>query len=64
MKKGKKLYEGKAKIIYATNDKNLQDLVLKDKIIMSRINKSRLKSIFNYSSHFKNINFIFNRVFK
>ena len=23
MKKGKKLYEGKAKIIYATNDKNL-----------------------------------------
>ena len=23
MKKGKKLYEGKAKIIYATNEKNL-----------------------------------------
>ena len=23
MKKGKKLYEGKAKIIYSTNDKNL-----------------------------------------
>ena len=23
MKKGKKLYEGKAKIIYASNDKNL-----------------------------------------
>ena len=23
MKKGKKLYEGKAKIIYATNDKDL-----------------------------------------
>ena len=23
MKKGKKLYEGKAKIIYATSDKNL-----------------------------------------
>ena len=23
MKKGKKLYEGKAKIIYATNDKNI-----------------------------------------
>ena len=23
MKKGKKLYEGKAKIIFATNDKNL-----------------------------------------
>ena len=27
MKKGKKLYEGKAKIIYATNEKNLNNLV-------------------------------------
>jgi len=30
MKKGKKLYEGKAKIIYATNDKNLVIQYFKD----------------------------------
>ena len=29
MKKGKKLYEGKAKIIYATSDKNLVINILK-----------------------------------
>ena len=40
MKKGKKLYEGKAKIVFATSDKNV------------------------VIQHFKNINFIFNRVFK
>ena len=54
MKKGKKLYEGKAKIIYASNDK----------IIMNKIRPSKLKSIFNYSKHFKNVNLIFRRVFK
>ena len=32
MKKGKKLYEGKAKIIYATNDKNLVIQYFKDDI--------------------------------
>ena len=61
--KSYKIVQDHAKKCFSDN-KNLQDLVLKDKIIMSRINKSRLKSIFNYSSHFKNINFIFNRVFK
>ena len=64
MKKGKKLYEGKAKIIYATNDKNLFDVVKNDKTIISKIPLTKLKKIFNYSSHFKNINLIFNRVFK
>ena len=64
MKKGKKLYEVKAKIIYATSDKNLFDLISKDKLIMSKISKSKLNSIFNYSSHFKNVNLIFKRVFK
>ena len=54
MKKGKKLYEGKAKIIFATSDKN----------ITNRIPLNKLNKIFNYSSHFKNINLIFNRVFK
>ena len=32
MKKGKKLYEGKAKIIYATNDKNLVNEILKSSV--------------------------------
>ena len=54
MKKGKKLYEGKAKIIYATNDKS----------ITSRIPIKKMKKIFDYSAHFKNVNLIFNRVFK
>ena len=40
MKKGKKLYEGKAKIIFASPEKNL------------------------VIQHFKNVNFIFRRVFK
>ena len=54
MKKGEKLYEGKAKIIYASSDK----------FIISKISPKKLKSIFNYSKHFKNVNFIFRRVFK
>ena len=40
MNKGKKLYEGKAKIIYETKEKGLA------------------------IQHFKNVNFIFRRVFK
>ena len=64
MKKGKKLYEGKAKIIFASSDKNLFDLISKDKKIMSVISEKKLRSIFNYSGHFKNVNFIFKRVFK
>ena len=96
MKKGKKLYEGKAKIIYATSDKNLVIQYFKDDatafnnlkkstiegkgVLNNRISEhilsnltqigiknhlvKRLKSIFNYSSHFKNIDLIFRRVFK
>jgi adenylosuccinate lyase len=41
----------------------LFDLISKDKFIMSKISKSKLNSIFNYSSHFKNVNLIFKRVF-
>ena len=62
MKKGKKLYEGKAKIIYATNDKNL--VIQSDKYIMNKIPSKKLNSIFSYSKHFKNVNLIFKRVFK
>ena len=47
-----------------TENKDLYNLISTDKFIMSKITKSKLKSIFNYSKHFKYINFIFNRVFK
>ncbi len=47
-----------------SENKNLFDLISKDQLIMSKISKSKLNSIFNYSSHFKNINLIFKRVFK
>ena len=43
---------------------NLFEIVKKDKIITDRISLNKLKKIFNYSSHFKNVNLIFNRVFK
>ena len=44
--------------------KNLFDLISSDKNIMSIISERKLRSIFNYSEHFKNVNFIFKRVFK
>ena len=43
---------------------NLIDLVKKDKNILSKIPEKKLKNIFNYSKHFKNVNYIFRRVFK
>jgi adenylosuccinate lyase len=43
---------------------NLFQVVKKDKVITDRISLNKLKKIFNYSSHFKNVNLIFNRVFK
>ena len=43
---------------------NLISLVMKDKFIMSKISTKKLKSIFSYSKHFKNVNLIFRRVFK
>ena len=43
---------------------NLFDVIKKDKAILDRIPLNKLKKIFNYSSHFKNVNLIFNRVFK
>ena len=45
-------------------NKNLKDVISNDKLIMSNISQSKLNSIFKYTSHFKNINLIFNRVFK
>ena len=54
MKKGKKLYEGKAKIIYATSDKK----------ITNKIPVNKLKKLFDFGYHTKKINIIFNRSLK
>ena len=58
-----KLVQGHAKKCFAEN-LDLFNLVLSDKLIMSKISINKLRSIFSYSKHFKNINFIFRRVFK
>ena len=43
---------------------NLIDLIKKDKSITNLMPSKRIDIIFNYSKHFKNINYIFKRVFK
>jgi Adenylosuccinate lyase len=47
-----------------SENKSLFELISKDKKIMSIINEKKLRSIFDYSSHFKRVNIIFKRVFK
>ena len=42
----------------------LIDLIKKDKLINSKISNKKMKNIFNYSKHFKYVNYIFRRVFK
>ena len=61
--KSYKIVQSYAKRCIAEN-KNLFELILSDKKIMKIIGEKKLKSIFNYSRHFKNVNFIFKRVFK
>ena len=61
--KSYKIVQTYAKRCFSEN-KNLYDLISKDKKIMSIISKKKLISIFNYSGHFKNVNFIYKRVFK
>jgi len=42
----------------------LKDLIKKDKLISRNISEKQIDKIFNYSKHFKNVNYIFKRVFK
>ncbi len=42
---------------------DLIDLIKKDKLINSKIPINKMKNIFNYSKHFKHVNYIFRRVF-
>ena len=61
--KSYKIIQDHAKKCFSEN-KSLKELIFKDQIITNRISKTKLNSIFSYSSHFKNVNLIFNRVFK
>ena len=45
-------------------DVDLISIVMKDKFVMNKITTKKLRSIFSYSKHFKNVNLIFRRVFK
>jgi len=46
------------------NNLNLRDLIKKDKVVSSKLSEKQIDKIFNYSKHFKNINYIFKRVFR
>jgi adenylosuccinate lyase len=58
-----KIVQNYAKKCFAEN-LNLFDVISADKFIMKKISPKKLKAIFNYSSHFKNVNLIFRRVFR
>ncbi len=60
--KSYKIVQGYAKRCFSEK-LDLFTLLSKDRFIMSKIPPKKLKSIFNYSSHYKNINLIFRRVF-
>ena len=61
--KSYRMVQSYAKKCFAEN-LNLFDVIANDKFIMSKITLKRLKSIFSYAKHFKNVNLIFRRVFK
>ena len=58
-----KIVQNYAKKCFAKN-LNLFDVINEDKFIMAKMSSKKLKAIFNYSSHFKNVDLIFRRVFK
>ena len=61
--KSYKIVQNFAKKCFA-EDIDLISIVMKDKFIMSKISPKKLRSIFSYSKHLKNVNLIFRRVFK
>ena len=60
--KSYKMVQTYAKKCFAEN-LDLFSVIQSDKYIMSKISPKKLKSIFSYSKHFKNVNLIFKRVF-
>ena len=61
--KSYKMFQTYSKRCFSEN-LNLYEAIQSDKYITSKISSKRLRSIFSYSKHFKNINLIFRRVFK
>ena len=61
--KAYKIIQNHAKLSFSKNI-NLIALIKKDKLITSKISEKKINNIFNYSNHFKNVNYIFRRVFK
>ncbi len=61
--KSYKLVQNYAKKCFAEN-LDLFKVIQSDRYIMNNISQKKLKSIFSYSKHFKNVNLIFRRVFK
>ena len=61
--KAYKLIQDHAKSSFTKNI-NLKNLIKKDKIITKKISEKKIDKIFTYNKHFKNINYIFRRVFK
>ena len=61
--KSYKIVQTYAKKCFAEN-LDLFNVIQSDKYIMSKISPKKLKTIFSYSKHFKNVNLIFRRVFK
>lgn len=58
-----KMVQTYAKKCFAEN-LDLFEVIQTDNYIMSKISIKRLRAIFSYSKHFKNVNFIFRRVFR
>ena len=61
--KSYKIVQTYAKKCFAEN-LDLLNVIQSDKYIVKNISQKKLKAIFSYSKHFKNINLIFRRVFK
>ena len=61
--KSYKLVQGLAKKSLL-NKISLINLIKTDKIIMNKITEKKINKIFTYNKHFKNVNYIFRRVFK
>ena len=61
--KSYKMVQNYSKKCFAEN-LDLFNVIQSDKYIMSKISAKKLKAIFSYAKHFKNVNLIFRRVFK
>ena len=61
--KSYKKVQNYAKKCFADN-LNLFNVIQSDSYIMNNISQKKLKTIFSYSKHFKNVNLIYRRVFK